>query len=543
MLRAGPWTTTRPPTRRSGRRRAGTRRRWTSSTCSSVGRARCRATSTRTGTWPRRASCLGTISPGCLCLAYIPASRDGRGRQTYLQRPRFLALAEFGPRSLVYHEGRAHRVVRALLSLGHRDSATPDAQLPTKAVRICASCGVGHFGDDLSMCHSCGTSLGNAEVVGNTYRIENVATQPAEQITANDEERQRQGFDLQTTFEWAIRDQEIDVQRASACDAEGAIVSMAYGAGATITRLNKGLRRRANKKVLGFRIDPVSGYWAKNEDDADETALDPTASPRQWIVPSVQDRRNALLFQPAGDTRSEVTMATVQHAILRGIEAVFQLEEGEMLAEPMPTRDVRNGFLLYEATEGGAGVLTRLVSQENSLSTVARTALQIMHLAVGEDALPESTAGLADQGTACVAACYRCLMSYYNQPDHENLDRRDEDAREILLRLARADTVVRADQPSHASHSVNGEDSHDGRWRAEAARRGIPAPDPKPLMASDRSVRCVWRRHYVAAVIDKTDRPALQAMEDLGFEVVQFDDPSGWNATFARLASALGQAP
>ena len=235
------------------------------------------------------------------------------------------------------------------------------------------------------MCHSCGTSLGNAEVVGNTYRIENVATQPAEQITANDEERQRQGFDLQTTFEWAIRDQEIDVQRALARDEEGVIVSMAYGAGATITRLNKGLRRRANKKVLGFRIDPVSGYWAKNEDDADETALDPTASPRQWIVPSVQDRRNALLFQPAADTLSEITMATVQHAILRGIEAVFQLEEGEMLAEPMPTRDVRNGFLLYEATEGGAGVLTRLVSQENSLATVARTALQIMHLAVGED--------------------------------------------------------------------------------------------------------------------------------------------------------------
>ena len=214
-----------------------------------------------------------------------------------------------------------------------------------------------------------------------------------------------------------------------------------------------------------------------------------------------------------------------------------------MLAEPMPTRDVRNGFLLYEATEGGAGVLTRLVSQENSLATVARTALQIMHLAVGEDPLPESTSGLADQEAACVAACYRCLMSYYNQPDHENLDRRDEDARAMLLRLARADTVVRADQPSHASHSVNGEDSRDGRWLAEASRRGIPAPDPKPLVAGDRSVRCVWRRHYVAAVIDKTDRPALQAMEDLGFEVIQFEDPAGWNATFARLASALGQAP
>ena len=139
----------------------------------------------------------------------------------------------------------------------------------------------------------------------------------------------------------------------------------------------------------------------------------------------------------------------MQHAILRGIEAVFQLEEGEMLAESMPTRDVRNGFLLYEATEGGAGVLTRLVSQETSLATVARRALQIMHLAVGDDGpLPDSPSGLPDQpDAACVAACYRCLMSYYNQPDHESLDRRDEDARAMLLRLARARTVPRRAHP------------------------------------------------------------------------------------------------
>ena len=477
-------------------------------------------------------------------LAYIPAGRNGRGRQTYLQRPRFLALAEFGPRSLVYHEGQAHRVVRALLSLGHRDSATPDAQLPTKPVRICASCGAGHFDDELSMCHACGDSLGDAEVVGNTYRIENVATQPAEQITANDEERQRQGFDLQTTFEWAIRDQAIDVRRATASDGTGEIVHLAYGAGATITRLNKGLRRRANKKILGFRIDPVSGYWAKNEDDADENPLDPTASPRQWIVPSVQDRRNALLFRPADDTHSEVTMATVQHALLRGIEAAFQLEEGEMLAEPMPTRDVRNGFLLYEATEGGAGVLTRLVSQEDSLAIVARTALQIMHLAVSEDRVPEALEELCDDaGMACVAACYRCLMSYYNQPDHELLDRRDPDARTMLLRLANARTVAREEQPAGAFYAVNGDQPAEGRWLAEASRRGIPAPDSKPLAADGWSVPWVWRRHYVAAVFGETEAPVRQAMEEFGFEVVRFDAPEGWNAAFARLASALGQAP
>ena len=65
-----------------------------------------------------------------------------------------------------------------------------------------------------------------------------------------------------------------------------------------------------------------------------------------------------------------------------------------------------------------------------------------MHLDVGNGPLPDSPSDLADQPDAdCVAACYRCLMSYYNQPDHESLDRRDENARAVLLRLAGARTA------------------------------------------------------------------------------------------------------
>ena len=77
-------------------------------------------------------------------------------------------------------------------------------------------------------------------------------------------------------------------------------------------------------------------------------------------------------------------------------------------------------------------------------------------------------------------------------------------------------------------------------WRAEAARRGIPEPDSNPLVAGGRSVRRVWRRHYVAALIDEADSPAVQPLEDLGFEVIRFEDPESWRAAFARLAAALG---
>ncbi|MBK6515659.1 MAG: DEAD/DEAH box helicase [Polyangiaceae bacterium] len=471
-------------------------------------------------------------------MAYVPATSDGRGKQTYLQRPRFLALSEFGPNSLVYHEGRACRVVRALLSLGQRDAATPDVQLPTKSVKICVECGAGHFDDQTSMCHACGASLGTAEIVNNVYRIENVATKQAERITANDEERRRQGFDLQTTFRWAQRDHELDVRNATVIDTNGDLMRLAYGPGAEITRLNKGLRRRADKKTLGFKIDPVSGYWASDEPQDDK---DPTASPRQWIVPSVQDHKNALLFTPLDESLTETSITTLQHALLRGIEAVFQLEEGEILAEPMPTRDVRNGFLCYEATEGGAGVLARLVAEPASLAAVARKALQVMHFDLADDAsLPSDPNQLVDQpNTACVAACYRCLMSYYNQPDHELIDRRDEGVRAMLLRLAaaRVRSAVTAPPPAFATASSDSA----SEWLKEATARGVPPADSEPLDVDGTCISLVWRRHYVVALQDAASPEVLARLDDLGFEVIRFEERSTWPGAFERLVRVLGR--
>src|SRR5207237_2654972 len=138
-----------------------------------------------------------------------------------------------------------------------------------------------------------------------------------------------------------------------------------------------------------------------------------------------------------------------------------------------------------EATEGGAGVLTRLVSEETSLASVARRALQVMHLAVGEEGLPDRASDLSDQpGAACVAACYRCLMSYYNQPDHELLDRRDQQARRLLLRLAFATTSGLDSSAAGSKDAVPTKPAASPlaeRWRTEARRRGLPPPHTEPL--------------------------------------------------------------
>ncbi|MBZ4372325.1 DEAD/DEAH box helicase [Corallococcus sp. AS-1-6] len=465
-------------------------------------------------------------------MAYVPATEDGRGRQTYLQRPRFLALSEFGPRSLIYHEGRAYRVVRALLSLSHPTGGA-DARLPTLSVRLCRGCGAGHFSVDPSVCHACRQPLGDALHVREVFRIDNVGTKRAERITANDEERQRQGFDLQTTFAWADREGRPDVREGVARHASGGLLWLTYGPSATITRLNLGLRRRARRSEHGFTIDPVSGDWEKGGDE--EKDGNDVGNPRQRIVPMVQDRKNALLVRPAA-ALDERSMATLQYALLRGLQAHFQLEEAEVLGEPMPNRDDRRGIFFYEATEGGAGVLTQVLAQPEALAVVARRALEVMHFDL-EQGVPAAAAELKDKaGTHCVAACYRCLMSYYNQPDHEQIDRRDVPVRELLLRLARGVTELREPIPVTPAELLGG--GPRVRFLHRLDRKGLPRPEATDWEGAD----FVWKQDRVVVCLGAPAPSLLERFDALSLTSLVFgDEEQEWAGRFVELSKALGK--
>ena len=56
-------------------------------------------------------------------------------------------------------------------------------------------------------------------------------------------------------------------------------------------------------------------------------------------------------------------MATLQHALTRGIDLVFQIEESEVLSEPTPTRDSRRAILSLEASDLNAGRCDLLLDQ------------------------------------------------------------------------------------------------------------------------------------------------------------------------------------
>lgn len=442
--------------------------------------------------------------------AYIPSVPGGYSGGAFLQRARFLAIAEFGPRSLIYHEGRAYRVSKAKLAAGARSG--DDGKLTTTSLYICDVCGASHD-VEAERCQACSATMGGIHPIRNILRIDNVETRPAERITANDEDRQRQGFDIQTVFCWPKRTDQSAVISATAADGDGEVLHIDYAGGTQISRINKGLRRRKEKSILGFGIDPATGRWTGSPEDGASDDNDPDETPPQRVVPIVQDTKNAALIRPVSEALfSATTLTTLQQALTRGIEVIFELEEGEVLTEPTPSRDNRRAILAYEATEGGAGALGRLVTDPNALARVARAALEMMHYSDLDKAIASGQPSklTEDASAECVTGCYRCLLSYYNQMDHAIIDRTDDEVVRILLRLARGSVV--ASQAS-AKASVGG-------WPDRLEAWGLPAADAALLVVNDVTLDLVWRSHLVVAHGGDLPPDTRMKIEALGYALV-----------------------
>ena len=91
--------------------------------------------------------------------AYVPGRRRHKGRDEFVSRPRFLAISEFGPRALIYHEGGRYRVYKVNLDFGSEDVEATHS-LVTATMKRCTACGYAHIengGNMAEVCDRCGT--------------------------------------------------------------------------------------------------------------------------------------------------------------------------------------------------------------------------------------------------------------------------------------------------------------------------------------------------------------------------------------------------
>lgn len=352
--------------------------------------------------------------------AYIPKQR---GKDEYLSRPRFLAISEFGPGAVVYHEGSRYLVERVIMPASARREG---GQISTQIAKLCTKCGYLHDGDSAlaNVCEHCKEQLEASSETNNLFRLEAVSLRRRDRITCDEEERMRQGYDLRTAIRFGNRPEEDQCLRCDAVSETGEkLAELVYAQAATIWRVNFGWNRRKNENEIGFELDVERAKWIPNDQAQNLRAETPDEPARKVmrVVPFVEDRRNALLMRWVATDTSPELMAGLQAVLKSAIQAVFQLEDSELAAEPLPAVDDRRFLLFFEASEGGAGVLRRLVEDPEAMRQVARKALEIAHYDPNDlTDLKRSPKARED----CSTACYDCLLSYGNQRDHMLLDRR-----------------------------------------------------------------------------------------------------------------------
>lgn len=375
--------------------------------------------------------------------AFIPGQRGGDG--SWLQRARFLAISEFGPGALIYHDGARYQVTRVSLPRGNGDGGT---EVLRSSARVCDACGYHHpVQAGIDVCESCAEPLtGEWKEL---LQLQSVITRRRERISADEEERNRVGFELRTTYRFLPRGSSNGRFDATVASASGrTLLDVQYGDAAEVRVTNLGRRNRKHKDVHGFYLDLVKGRWLSEKDYRSDDTADPDdemeagfddVTRKAQVTPYVEDRRNIAVLRWTRPV-SESEAVTLQYALERGIETTFELEDSELASELLPDPDERGRLLLIEAAEGGAGVLRRLQSEPNAVARAARRALEIMHV--------DPDTGSDVEG-ACVRGCYRCLLSYGNQLDHESIDRRA--IVPLLLDLATATTFSEATGVTTAS--------------------------------------------------------------------------------------------
>ena len=333
-------------------------------------------------------------------------------REDDIQRDESKAIREFAPGNSVYYMGQRYGV----------RYARPKTQATEPLTRhkiVCPDCETILMGEDAetaAACPACGTSFDGVHPNANTMELPDQRAYPEENITSDDEERRREGYDINPYYE-----QTNAVQHYSLETEDGTLADLTYEPNARIVTVNSGIRGREDDDELsGFALCTQCNRWLTSEGQID-SHLDghcyANAEPEDI-------RRNIELFTEGGHDTITVTTGlpidlepedaqsfytTLKESLFQGILVAFDLDEAELetFLKPAPNNPDQLSIVIHETSEGGAGALNALMDGSRFRQAM-REALDVLH-----ETDPDG----------CEQACYECLMSYYNQREHALLDR------------------------------------------------------------------------------------------------------------------------
>lgn len=330
-----------------------------------------------------------------------------------LERDPNLALREFAPGNFVYYQGSRHEVVYAR-------PRTRDMVPETEQFIICPACEQVYRGREQAQraACDCGQDLQQAHPK-TVMELTDMYAMSRRRITADEEERRRLGYNVDHHY------QSVGRVRRYIIEGETTTISLQYEHNGHIISINHGTRQSDPDEPQGFILCGKCNRWLSTTKQADEH-LNPKSDkhcPQKagsddllWYLSLFTDTQTDVLMlevplpDSIDDTLAAAFYKSLSNAYLQAIAVALNLGDRELngFLAPNPNKANHWRIVLYETGSGGSGSLESLTN-EARLKLVHIKALEILHE--------------LDEDGGCERACYDCLLSYYNQRDHELLNR------------------------------------------------------------------------------------------------------------------------
>lgn len=321
----------------------------------------------------------------------------------YISRSRFVALKEFGPQNLIYHNGNKFEINRMMLL---------DAEAKTRSIKISKQTGYAFLDDEANLANNDPISKielkgdKNVEVIHKILEISESEGRPKSRISCDEEERTSQGFIIDQFFDYP-EGMEATIHSVIKTG-DSPLLRVIYGPSTELIQLNRKWKRA--KESNGFNIDNRSGRWLKQA-ELEKQEIKENA---KEVMLFARNRADSLYLQPMKELGIDTDqIVTLSYALKRAIERLFQTEESEIGVWIMGNKETPN-IMIYEASEGSLGILSQLIETPALFRQIFEEAYRVLHFD------PETR---LDTRPDLPKANYEDILSYFNQKHHDVLDR------------------------------------------------------------------------------------------------------------------------
>ena len=334
-------------------------------------------------------------------------------RDEKLTRDPVLALREYAPGNFVYYSGSRYEIV-----YGRPQTQGEDA-LAFEKLLVCPDCNTAYLGDKSkrAACGYCGASLKGTHPNEKALEMPDMVAQPRASITADEEERMRKGYEMEIHYQLSSAAEEFAVT-----DGEEKQLTLTYEHNGQVINVNRGPRQSGDEEAIGFGYCRACNEWLVSENafdnhvgGKDEEGKCPQNATVDEVLRGIHlytETQNDVITidcpLPEGVQDTEGFYKTLRYTLEQAISVTMELDENELdgFIGEVPGKPDRRRIVLYETAEGGIGAVQALTEMPR-LRAVLRSAREVLH--EGEE--------------GCERACYECLLTFYNQRDHDVLDR------------------------------------------------------------------------------------------------------------------------